>query len=118
MAAFVIADEVTFRRDVKVQVPVDSGFSTQTLGTVFRELSEEKEEEFAQLMEAGSTTVKEFNKTFLRAVIKEFDNLKDTEKNPVPYSEEIRDQIIRKEYVQKALCEAYRDAMTGEKAKN
>jgi hypothetical protein len=102
---FVISKKNTFTHDVPVLVPVDEGHDEQTLKTTFNYLDTDAVKAF-DLKTAEGTTA------FLVAIVSSFHDLVDDNGSSLPYSEELRDQLIRRQYVRQALVAHYFGAVT------
>lgn len=106
---FKIAKEPTFQHTVKVRVPVDGGFEDQSLKVTFRVLPN------GQFSNAGGV---EGQIEDMRKAIVSMDDLVDGENNPVPFSDELKEQLIAVSYVRLALVQAYIDAVAGARTGN
>ena len=95
-----VTNDPTFTHDCTVQVPVDGGFREDRCKATFRVLPTDEVDEFDLATEAGT-------KDFLKAVLIKLDELEDEKKQPIPYSDEIRDQLLRVPYVRIALAQTY-----------
>lgn len=95
---FKVATDPTFTHAVEVMVPVDGGFDKQVFKATFRVLDDEDQPNLSTV--AGSTE-------FLRRVVTHMDELAGADDKPVPYSDELRDRLLRVPYVQAALVRTY-----------
>ena len=101
-----ISTEPTFTHPVTARVPVDGGFREDKFTATFRVLATDKMDEFNLVTTKGQ-------REFLAAAIVRLDELEDDEKRSIPYSDEVRDQVIRIPYVRTALAKAYFDGVSG-----
>lgn len=106
---FKIAKEPTFTRNVTICVPVDGGFSNQSMKVTFRVLPTDQ---------LSSTSGNEGQIEDLRRVIVAMDDLVDEADQPISYSDEIRDQLIAVPYVRLALLHSYVESVSKAKAGN
>jgi hypothetical protein len=108
---FKIVANPTFTRVVHVQVPVDGGFRDDTVKATYRVLPSEEIDAFN--LESATDSSK-----FLQAALVQLDDLTNEAGAAVPYSDEVRDQVLRFPYVRLALATAYFDAVTKVKTGN
>ncbi|UGA45955.1 phage tail assembly chaperone [Bradyrhizobium quebecense] len=108
---FNVSPKRTFTHDVAVLVPIDAGHEEQTLKTTFNFLDTEELKDFDLRTLEGSTA-------FLNAIVASFHDLVDGDGGPVPYSEELRNRLIRRQYVRSALLSHYGEAVTKAKEGN
>ncbi|WP_375292319.1 hypothetical protein [Sphingomonas melonis] len=102
---FKVVAEPQFTHPVKVLVPVDGGHETQTFKATFRVLPSDQEDAGHDLnTTAGSSS-------FLRDVLLSMSEL-EGENGPIPYSDTLRDQLLKVPYVRTALARTYFDAVT------
>lgn len=97
---FVVEEAPTFRHTVTADVPIDGGFAKQTFGVTYRLIESEKAEEFDLSTRQGSDE-------FLRAIIAELHDLVDANKNTIPYSDAVRDQVIGLPWARRAIVRGY-----------
>jgi len=97
---FKITTERLFTARVTAHVPVDGGTKEERFKARFRVLNTEQVENFDLVTSQGTTD-------FLRAVIVELFELIDDEGNPVPYNDDVRDQVIIDPPARSALIRAY-----------
>lgn len=97
---FVVAKESQFTHAVTVEVPIDGGHRKETFKARFRVLDSAKIDGFDLDSEEGSTEL-------LKAAIVTLDELVDENNKPVPYSDELRDQLIVVPFVRAALAKTY-----------
>lgn len=111
---FKLTTDPRFTHQVKVQVPVDGGFKEQSFKATFKVLPIDQlvtEEDAAASDETAQALT-------LRKVVVGLDDLVDDANEPIPYSDEIRDQLIAVPYVRIALMQTYIRAITKVKAGN
>ncbi len=101
---FDISEIRTFTHDVPIIVPVDGGFEDRNLKTTFNYIDVEETQKFDLRTPEGTTA-------FLVRIVSMFHDLMDGEKNPVPYTEAVRDALLRKQYVRQGLANYYFDAL-------
>ncbi|MEA3265209.1 MAG: hypothetical protein U9R07_17190 [Pseudomonadota bacterium] len=111
---FKLSADPRFTHEVKVQVPVDGGHKEQSFKATFRVLP--LDQLTAEDEDASSDDQSQVNT--LRKVVVGLDDLVDDAGEPVPYSDEIRDQLIGVPYVRIALMQTYIRAITKVKAGN
>lgn len=108
---FNVAQKRAFSRTVKVQVPIDGGFREDTLKATYRVLDRGEHA-------AHNLTTPEGAYAFLIAVIERLDDLVDADKQPVPYSDEVRDHVLSLPYTPGPLIQQYLDGVRGAGAGN
>ena len=84
---FKIEKNPTFAHEVKVQVPVDGGFETQSFKARFKLLTADALAEYDTSTTAGMNT-------FLKDVVVDLEDIVDDNNEPVPFSDRLRDQVI------------------------
>ena len=108
---FNIAALPTFKRTVKVSVPNDAGYEEQSFIATYKVLDTATADSFGLDTEKGSAD-------FVRAILISLDDIVGADKKPVPYSDELRDQVIAVPYARMALVRTYMAAVGGAKAGN
>lgn len=108
---FKIAEEPTFTHDVTARVPVDGGHKDETFKATFRVLEPERLDGFDLATTEGATA-------FLKAAIKKLDDVTDAEGKPLPWSDEVLNQVLRLPYARVALTKSYFEAVHGAPAGN
>lgn len=102
---FKIVKNPEFTHKVPVQVPVDGGFSEQTLRCRFRVLS-------ADEMAIHNLETVEGTESYLRAICARFEDVADEDGQIIPHSDELMTQLLGISYVRMALIRAYTAAMS------
>ncbi len=103
---FTVTSQPTFTHTVKVLVPVDGGHQEQTLKVTYRVLaSDTDEDEFDLNSTSGSTA-------FLKKAVVGLDDMVGADEKPLPYSDGVRDQLIKLPYVRVAMARGYYEAIT------
>ena len=97
---FKIAEERTFTHRVRVQVPVDGGHREEPFKVTYRVIEQAKVDDF----DLAKT---EDQDDFMRSVIVGMDDLADANGQPLPYSDDVRDQVIRIPYARLPLIRGY-----------
>lgn len=106
---FKVTKEPKFTHDVTVQVPVNGGKREETFKATFKVVD----------MDAiGDTFGSEGQEALLKRVLCDMSDLEDEAGNPMDYSDEIRDQLIKIPYVRAGLLNTYMSAINGAKAGN
>ena len=100
---FKVTEERTFTRSVPVMVPTDGGHTKETFQATFR---------VVDIEELNDTHTLEGQQAVLRRVIVELDELVDDAGQKMPYSDDLRDKLIRVPYVRSALLQTYMQAVT------
>lgn len=103
---FKLSTNPTFTHPVEVLVPVDGGHDKQLFKATFRVLDADSDDAQPDLNTASGSTA------FLREVLVSMDELEGDDGKPVPYSDAIRDQLLKKPYVRTALARTYFAAIT------
>jgi hypothetical protein len=108
---FKVVTMPTFKRPVEISVPSDNGHEKQTLTATYKALAAEEADKFDLSTQSGSAE-------FLRAVIVKLDDVVGENNEVLPYSDNLRDQIIAMPYARMPLARAYMEAVGGAKAGN
>lgn len=95
---FKVISEPTFTAPVTVCVPVDGGHKDQTLKVKFRVVDVDELSEAEGL--AGQQKL-------LRRVVCGLEDVVDDGDQPIPYTDELRDQLIAVPYVRAAMLQTY-----------
>tara|TARA_B100001179_G_C18397208_1_gene320075 strand:+ start:362 stop:685 length:324 start_codon:yes stop_codon:yes gene_type:complete len=99
---FTVTTDPQFTHVVSVQVPVDGGHKEETFKCRFRVIPVEELDDLLSV---------EGQKLALQRVIVSMSELVDEDKKDVPYSDELRDQLIAVPYVRAGLLRTYREAV-------
>lgn len=97
---FKIAATPTFRHKVEVLVPVDGGHRREHFRATFRVLPTDE----AALHDLGTA---EGSTGFLRAILVSMDDLIGADDQPLPYSDQVRDELLQVPFVRAALVRTY-----------
>lgn len=109
--ALKLAANPTFKHKVRASVPIDGGFRDETFEATFNVLSPDKMEEFDLTTGSGTTE-------FLKAAIVSLGDLAGEDGLTLPYSDEVRDQVLALPYARTALIVAYGKGVAGAKSGN
>ncbi|MEE2916662.1 MAG: hypothetical protein VYB32_06265 [Pseudomonadota bacterium] len=101
---FTVTDTYTFTRPVKVLVPANGGHDQQEFKATFRVIPVDEQDGYDLGTAEGSSA-------FLRAIIVELSDLVDGNDEPLPYSEGLRDRLLRFQFIRVALTTTYFDAI-------
>ena len=85
-------------------VPVDGGHEKQTFKATFRVLPVDKDDGFDLSTSEGSTK-------FLHAAVVHMSEIAGADDQEVPYSDAVRDQLLRLPYVRAGLTRTYYTAV-------
>lgn len=102
---FKVDDDPQFTHTVEALVPVDGGHEKQPFKATFRVLDPEDGDGYDLNSTAGSTD-------FLKRVVVHLDELEGADGKPRPYSDGLRDRLLKLPYVRAALARAYFTAVT------
>lgn len=108
---FIVDTDPKFTHPVKVRVPVDGGFEEQSCKATFRVIPTEEAAEY-------DLTDGESSAAFLRRALVSLDDLVDRNNQPVPYNDQLRDQLLSLSYFRAAVARTYFEAMAGARAGN
>lgn len=100
---FKVVTKPTFTHPVTVMVPSDGGHSQQKFKATF---AVEDVDELSHIQDEGG------QKAVLQRVITNMSDLIGDDDKPLPYSDQLRDQLIGVPYVRIALFKTYIDAVT------
>jgi len=109
---FKVTNDPRFTHEVKVMVPVDGGHVEQSFKATFRVL------QLDQLSDGEGLTAEEEQTQTLRKVICDLTDIEGDDGKALPYSEQLRDQMIGIPYVRIALMKTYLAAVTKARAGN
>lgn len=101
---FKLATNPTFTHKVEVLVPVDGGHAKQNFKATFRVMSTDDAAKF-------DFSDPESNAAFLREVLVSTDDITGEGGDPLPYSDELRDQLIAIPYARTGLAKTYFDGV-------
>jgi hypothetical protein len=108
---WILDENPTFKRAVKVQKPVDGGFEAVTFDATFLLLGTD---EIAQYdLSSGSGTTE-----FLQRVVVDLGGIVGSDKQPMPYSHALRDRVINTRYARVGLIREYFEGADGGKLGN
>lgn len=108
---FKLVKNPEFSHAVKVSIPVDGGYSTQTFTARFRALTVSE-------AQGHDTMTLEGTNAYLRDVLVGLDGLVDDAGEAISYNDAVRDQVIDLPFCRIALLETYNAAMMGAKRGN
>jgi len=110
---FKISKAQLFTHDVTIFTPVDGGFRKEELKTTFELLPVDEVRGFDLSTPAGTDA-------FLDRAVRKFGDLTDDNEQPIPYSDELRAQLLKLPHVRQGLCSDYFEAVAnnGPKAGN
>ncbi len=107
---FVIQDDLTFTWPVDVNVPADGGKAVkQTLKARFEAIDQD---ELNRLIAEGG------DEAVLARVWVGWEDVVDAEREPVPFSAEMRQALCKRPYLRAAVVATYLEAISGRRAKN
>ncbi|ETR79293.1 hypothetical protein X566_01535 [Afipia sp. P52-10] len=107
----VVADQ-TFTHTVTVMTPIDNGHRTETFKATFRLIDTDEADTFDLNTRDGTTA-------FLKRTIVDLGDLVGDDKQPIAYSDELRDQLLKLPHVRIGLAQAYFSAVAKDpKSKN
>lgn len=102
---FKVVKNRTFTIPVKVMTPVDGGHLVEELKVTYNYLPTDQTAQFDMKTAAGTDA-------FLAVAVRRLDDLTDEADNPLPYSDELRDQILKQPHVRNAVVAEYAKAVT------
>ncbi|TSD86022.1 hypothetical protein FFK22_024700 [Mycobacterium sp. KBS0706] len=108
---WILDENPTFKHSVKAQKPIDGGFETVSFDATFRLLGHDELAQYDTATIAGTTQ-------FLQAVVVGLGGIVGGDKQPIPYSDALRDRAINIPYARSALINAYFDGAKGGKLGN
>lgn len=101
---FVVDPQPQFTHTVTARVPVDGGFEDQSFKVRYRVMDDDALAAI-DMKEAKSAIA------FLREVVVGLDDIEGKEKQSLPYSDALRDQLIALPYVRTPMVRGYFDAV-------
>lgn len=101
---FKVSPNPTFTHQVKVSVPIDGGYREQTFKATFRVIAADDDERDLNTAQ-GSTS-------FLKDAVVGMDDIVGEDDQPLSYSDELRDQLLRLPFVRAALARTYFQAVS------
>jgi hypothetical protein len=108
---FKMAAKPQFKREVKIDVPVDQGHEQQSVTALFNVLSVEDTSGFDLSTREGSTA-------FLERVVANIDGLVDDGGTPIIWGDRVQQQFFGLPYVRHGLTKSYLDAVGGARVGN
>lgn len=102
---FIVDDRPTFTREVKVLVPEGDGHREEKIKATFLVIPTSE-------IDAGKLGTGEGTKEFLRTAVVRLDDLVDKAKQPVAYTDAVRDLVLDLPYVRVALANKYFDEVS------
>tara|TARA_B100000519_G_C14098796_1_gene369975 strand:- start:104 stop:427 length:324 start_codon:yes stop_codon:yes gene_type:complete len=106
---FKVTEERTFTRTVDVMVPSDGGHTKETCTATYR---------VVDIDELDNTHTLDGQQTLLQRVVVELGDLVGDDGKDVPYSDKLRDQLIRIPFMRAALLRTYMEAVSGARVGN
>lgn len=97
---FVYEETPKFTHTVPVEAPVDGGHEKQSLRVTYGVMGDEELGTFDMNDRASSSA-------FLRKVVLHFDDVVGADKQPVSFSDRVRDALIDLPYVRLAMVKGY-----------
>jgi hypothetical protein len=104
---FKVAKNRTFTHEVRIFTPTDGGFTEEKLKTTFALLPVDETRNHD--LKTGEGT-----DSFLRIAVVRFDELTDEKDQPIPYSDALRDQILKLPHVRQGVVAAYFQAIAND----
>lgn len=108
---FVIDQNPEFSRKVKIMVPVNGGHEQQDFTATFRVVPVDETSRFDLSAAAGVLD-------YLRLVLVSCEGLVNSQKEAVPWNDQVRDQLLAKPYTRSPMLAAYFAAINGEREGN
>jgi hypothetical protein len=108
---FKLIDNPTFTHVVKVMVPIDGGHREETFKATYKVLKTNEINRF-DLSDPGAS------REFLCEAVVSLEDIADAQGNPLPYSDELRDQVLALPYARSALARGYFDAVSKARSGN
>ncbi len=109
---FKIDDAPEFTHTVRVMTPVDGGHREDSFKARFKVVEEDENQ--GDLAAFSPETIKDH----LRRIVVGMEDLADDAGKAIPYSDEVRERMLRLPHVRLALLRAYRNAFAKERAGN
>ncbi len=103
---FRVDPDPTFSRTVEIKVPSKDGFTDQSCTATFRILPVTESAGY-DLSDGGAST------EFLQRVVIDLGDLVDDKDQPMPYTVELRDQLLAFSFFRTALARTYFSAISG-----
>jgi hypothetical protein len=101
---FIVQDNPTFTHTVTAMVPVDGGHKKQTFRVTYSMVEGEEYEAFDLKTREGTFG-------FMRRVVTHLDDLFDEHGQSLPYSDTLREQVMRLPWARQAIVKGYFDAL-------
>jgi hypothetical protein len=103
--AFKLKSNPTFKHKVKIMTPVDGGHREESVQTTFNVLSTEELKDYDLATPEGTSD-------FLRRIIVKIDDIEGEDGQALPWSDELRDQLLVMPHVRMALSQSYFTAVS------
>lgn len=101
---FKIDDNPTFTHTVKAMVPIDGGHEEQSFKVTYGLIPPE---EFAAL----NLNSREDSDAFLNRIVQRLDDIVGADDKPLPYSNKVRDAVLRRPWARSAIVRGYFEAV-------
>ncbi|MBV1918997.1 MAG: hypothetical protein KUG65_13180 [Sphingomonadaceae bacterium] len=108
---FKLVDNPTFKHTVTAVVPIDGGHREEDFDVTYNVLEPDEVGGFELSTNEGT-------KEFLLAIVKRLDDVGDAEGKPMPYSDALRDDVLKLPYARAAISSGYFEAITKAKKGN
>lgn len=103
---FTISTEPQFTHDISARVPVDGGYRTEDFKATFRVIDPDEIEQFDLSTGDDSTD-------FLKRVVVKLDDIGDAQGEPVEWSDEVLEKVLKLPWARGALARGYFAAIKG-----
>lgn len=94
----------TFTHTVKAMVPVDGGHEVQSFKVTYGVIDPE---EFEKL----DLNTREDSDAFLKRIVRRLDDIAGADGNPLPYSDQLRDGVLKRPWARSAIVRGYFEAI-------
>lgn len=103
---FKFVESPRFTHTIKVMVPIDGGYTPQTMDVTYQVLMADKDDDRFDLNTTDGSSA------FLREVVIAVSDVVGADDTPLPYSDSLRDQLLKLPYVRAAMARGYFRAIT------
>jgi len=97
---FIVDDNPRFTHSVTAMAPIDGGFEPQEFKVTYRVMD-------AAEFEKLDLNTREGSDAFLRKVVVGLDDIAGADRKALPYSDQLRDKVIRLPWARKAIVQGY-----------
>ncbi|WP_337846252.1 hypothetical protein [Sphingomonas sp.] len=101
---FKLETDPTFTHTVTAMVPIDGGYEKQSFKVTYGVIDYEEFEKLDLNTRADSDT-------FLKRIVRRLDDIAGADGEPLPYSDQVRDGVLKRSWARSAIVRGYFEAI-------